>query len=433
MADVRIPGFSNRVARPGDVVFPSPEVLECPYPFYSALRRDAPVYRLPGRDVFFVSRWQDIAYVAAHPELFSAGRGGQASLGLPPGTVAGSACPVADAEQVERSSVKWSSVGLSACDGPEHRAKRSVALKLVAPDRLRGYEPDIERAVSDMIDGFAARGEAELVADFATPLPLRVTCDLLGMPRDDELFLQMMDQVPSSAVRFLSDDERDVRQALGLRLHDHVRRTIVERYENPRADFLSEFIADHVRLAGELPLDYLIVEATTLLFGGLVTTQHMLTNTVFLLLSFPEQLRRVLDDPTLIRPMLDESLRLETPFHLTEMICTADTEIAGVPIPEGAAVYKLWGSGNRDESMFAEPEDFQIGRSGVAKHHLGFGRGSHRCLGAPLALLEGTIAIRALLARLPNLRFAPDKNDWRHVHTTGFRALERLHLRFDPS
>ena len=136
-------------------------------------------------------------------------------------------------------------------------------------------------------------------------------------------------------------------------------------------------------------------------------------------------MQRVLDDPGLIRPMLDESLRIESPFHLTEMICEADTEIAGVPIPAGAAVYKVWGSGNRDEGRFSDPDAFRIRRPGIGKTHLGFGRGSHRCLGAPLALLEGTIAFEVLLSRCRNIRFAPDQNDWTHVHAVSFRSLNR--------
>jgi cytochrome P450 len=324
-------------------------------------------------------------------------------------------------------------VGLSNCDGPEHRLKRSMAPKLVAPERLRRYRSFITTTVNELIDDFIGRGEVEFASEFSTPLPLRVVCEMLGVPRDDALFGRITEQVPASAVRFLSDAEKEVRREVSAEIHEHMRQVIVDRSRHPRDDFLSEFVADHVRRAGTLPLEYVITEATTLLFGGLVTTQHMFTNTMFLLLSHPAEMQRVLDDPALIRPMLDESLRVESPFHLTEMVCEADTEIAGVPIPAGAAVYKVWGSGNRDGDKFPDPDAFRIRRAGIGKTHLGFGRGSHRCLGAPLALLEGTIAFEVLLSRCQNIRFAPNQNDWTHVHAVSFRSLQRLYLQFEEA
>lgn len=407
---------------PADYEFANEEILECPYPFYAALRREAPVYRLPGDDVFFVSRWEDIVYVAEHPELFSATRQPEASavarLAVPP-----QECP---AHAV-------SPIGLSNCDGAEHRLKRSIALRLVAPARLRAYEPYIAQAVDALIDDFAARGEVEFVSAFSTPLPVQVICEMLGVPREDELFGRMMRQVPASAVRFISDEAKEVRRQVGGEIYAFMSREVIDRYERPREDFLSEFVREHVELAGSLPLEYVVTEATTLLFGGLVTTQHMFTNTMCLLIEHPEQLERIRRDPSLIRPMLEESLRIESPFHMTELTCLADTELAGVPIPAGAAVYKIWGSGNRDHERFQDADDFRPGRPGLAKQHLGFGRGNHRCLGAPLALLEGTFAFERLLARLTNLRFADGKNDWAHVHAVSFRSLERLYLQFDPA
>jgi cytochrome P450 len=409
---------------PSQFTFPSAETLECPYPFYAALRREAPVYQPPGQDVFLVSRWKDIVYTVEHPEVFSYARAPEASLGhLPQSTADGS--PPA-------SGCSLSSRSLAMCDGPEHRLKRSVALRLVSADRLRRCTPLIARTVHELIDGFADRGEVEFVSEFAAPLPVRVISTLLGVPRDEELFATMMAQAPSSAVRFLTEPERRLRAQANEQIHEYMRRLVLDRRSNPREDFLTELVQAHARI-GAVPLDYLVTEATTLLFGGLVTTQHMLTNTMFLLVQHPQELARVLADPSLIRPMLDESLRVETPFHFTETVCRATTKLAGVTIPAGAAVYKVWASGNRDEHKFEDAEAFRIGRPGVAKDHLGFGRGAHRCLGAPLALLEGRIAFEILLARCRNIRFSVDKNDWGHVRVPSFRSFNQLHLEFEPA
>ena len=404
--------------RLADFTFPSADTVECPYPFYETMRREEPVHKLPGEDVYFISRWEDIAFVAEHPELFSPERPVVDSLG-------------AASVQGGRARGQVSDTGLSQCNGPEHRLKRSSALKLVSPGRLRRHREFIATTVDDLLDGFIGDGEVEFSSQFAAPLPMAVICEMLGVPRDDDLFGRVMDQVPTSAVRFLSAAARESRALVSTEMHAYMEQVIRERDAAPRDDFLSEFIAEHRRRTGELPLEYLITEATTLLFGGLVTTQHMFTNTMELLLRSPAEMRRVVDDRSLIRPMLEESLRIESPFHLTETICTADTEIDGVMIPAGSAVYKVWGSGNRDEEKFPHADQFRIGRPAVAKTHLGFGRGSHRCLGAPLALLEGTIGFQILLERCGNLRFAPGRNDWRHVPAISFRSLRQLHLTFE--
>jgi cytochrome P450 len=403
--------------------FPSEETLECPYPFYAWMRSEAPVYQLPGHNVFFISRWDDIVSIVDKPELFVPGQAPETALG---------SRSELRALQEAAIGTEFSTRGLSGCVGSEHRLKRGTALKLVAPERLHRYAPFIERTVNELIDGFAHRGEVELVSEFSTPLPVRVVCEMLGVPEDMELFAGMMAQAPNSAARFLSAAELEERESVGSQMGTFMRELILARHADPKDDFISEFVAEHAARTAALPLAYLVLEATTLLFGGLVTTEHMFTNTMQLLLENPEELHRVLDDPSLIRPMLDESLRLEAPFHLTEMVCLADTEVAGVRIPAGAAVYKVWGSGNRDADRFEDPDAFRIGRPGLAKNHLGFGRGTHRCLGAPLALLEGTIAFEALLTRCRNLRFAPGRNDWTHVHVPSFRSLKRLYLEFDP-
>ena len=404
-----------------DHTFPSPDTVECPYPFYSWMRHEEPVYQLPGQNVFFVSRWEDIVQIVDDPEHFSYGRSAEASLG----SRAGAGCPV------DHESSTLSNQGLSLCDGAEHKLKRSLALKLVAPDRLRRYTEFIERTADELIDEFIDHGAMEFVSDFSNPFPVRVVCEILGVPPQEEIFAGVMAQAPSSAVRFLTAPEREQRDQVGQEIYEYMRRLVLERHADPHDDFLTELVHEHAQRAGTLPLEYLVGESITLLFGGLVTTQHMLTNTMFLLIEHPAELQRVLEQPSLVRSMLDESLRVESPFHLTEIVCTADTEIAGVQIPAGAAVYKVWGSGNRDEQRFEDPDDFRIGRPGIAKNHLGFGRGAHRCLGAPLALLEGTIAFRALLSRCRNIRYAPGRNDWSHVDVLSFRSLNQLHLEFD--
>jgi cytochrome P450 len=417
------------IRHPSEIEFPREEFTRCPYAFYEAMRREEPIYRIPGQDAFLVSRWEDIAYVAHHPELFSADAG-EAAQGVSRdemlarfGLTAGEA--------------DFTPLTFSRCDGAEHRAKRVLAAKLVSRERLAAVAPFVERTAHGLIDAFAGRGEVELVSEFSAPLPNLVICELLGMPQDRaDLFMRISQGTPPGSVsRFIPPGEQTARRAQGDELREYIRSQVLDRYRHPRPDdFLSEFVAAHVERRGELDellLTYLTSEASTLLFGGLVTTQHLITNTMWLLLRFPEEHRRVREDRSLIRPMLEESLRVEAPFYITEVRARQDTELAGVSVPAGASVYKIWPSGNHDAAKFDDPDTFRIGRPELAKTHLGFGRGAHLCVGAPLARLEGEIAFAALLDRLRDVRAAP-QNTYEPIDTIAFRSLRELHLEFDP-
>jgi cytochrome P450 len=151
---------------------------------------------------------------------------------------------------------------------------------------------------------------------------------------------------------------------------------------------------------------YLVTEAVNMLGAAIGTTAHFIANTVLLLLLHPDDLSRVREDSSLLRPLLEEALRVESPVQWSGRVATADTELNGVHIPAGSNLLLMWGSANRDAAVFEDPERFWIGRPGVAKAHVAFGYGMHMCLGAPLARLEAETSIELLLARLRNLRLA---------------------------
>src|SRR3954452_3698006 len=148
---------------PADFSLTAEETLECPYPFYAAMRRDEPVHRLPGQDVFLLSRWEDIVQAAEQPDRFSATRTPEdaqpARLAFSP-------------DDAPRSEGGLTVAGLSNSDGAEHHFKRQLALRLISPTRLRAFTPRVRELADELIDGFAARGEVEFVRAFAAPLPL---------------------------------------------------------------------------------------------------------------------------------------------------------------------------------------------------------------------------------------------------------------------
>jgi cytochrome P450 len=183
---------------------------------------------------------------------------------------------------------------------------------------------------------------------------------------------------------------------------------------------------------GDLDLYYLVGEVTTLYQAAYHNTVYMLANTMLLLLENPGELELVLADRSLIRNAIDESLRRESPVQWLQRIVVEDTELGGVQLPEGAVVLILYGSANRDERRFAEPERFQVERSNLLKDQLAFGHGIHMCLGAPLARLEGQVAFEQVLSRLKNLRLSA-KNDFSHIETVNHRGPKHVFIEFEPA
>jgi cytochrome P450 len=395
--------------------YPSPEVVECPYPFYETLRDEAPVHRLPD-GTWLVSRWDDVVRVVRDPETFSndIGPTNDQILGGP--RVGGDA------------SGPWP---LPFTDGERHREQRSFSAKLVVRDRLRWYEPRIVRLVDELIDGFAAQGAVEFRSAFAEPLPRRVMMETFGFPREDEQdFIRWTGGFGPVGAKLASAEEQAAEQQRRLELGDYFRTKILERREQPTDDFLSEIVEVQVARDGELDMPYLLAEVANLFAAGNATTAHMLASAMLLLLQHPAELERIREDRSLIPTMLEEAMRLESPVQWLQRIVTQDTELDGVAIPAGSLVLVLWGAANRDGRKFEDPERFQIDRPSVAKFQTAFGYGIHMCVGAPLARLEGRIAFERLLDRLTNVRLA-DAGPITHIPNVNQRAPSAVHIEFE--
>jgi len=403
---------------PDEFEFPSAELQECPFPFYDALRSEAPVYQLPGRHEYLVSRWEDVTHVAEHPGTFSSA------------LLDGKSSNRVTARMIDEK-FGYSPTGMALCDPPEHKMKRSAGLRLLNADRLKDYEPSIARFSNELIDGFIDKGEVEFVGEYAYWLPIRVIVHILGLPAGDLQKIKRLGDRAGQGARFMTEEELAEETALADELRDYLRRHLLARAETPAGDGLSELIRLQVERDGELNVPYLMSEASTLLFAGNTTTTHMLASAMQLLLQSPEQLERARAERGLIRHVIDETLRLESPVQWTQRTSTEDTTVGGVPIPAGSTLLCVWASGNRDERRFQDPERFDVDRPQVAKHQLGFGRGIHRCLGAPLARLEGEIAFNGLFDRLTDLELKPGANDFAHITVHHMRAPKAVHMTFE--
>jgi cytochrome P450 len=326
-------------------------------------------------------------------------------------------------------------------DPPEHHPKRSLCLPLVSRSRLTVAEPLVRELVDGLIDDFIERGEAEFKSEFADPLPSRVVFRLLGVPDADFPSLQswLDEDTRTLFVHAPKSDGSDgsplIRSAESgdgrAKARKYFEDLIQDRVERPEDDFVSDLVRAKVeRDGGELDLYYLGGELTNLYGAGTFTTSLMIVSTLLLLLEHPEQLARVQADQALLRPAIDESLRVESPVQWLQRYVTQDTVLQGVEIPQGSVVLLAWASGNRDPRRFDDPERFIIDRERVAKDQLAFGRGAHLCLGAPVARLEGRVAFEQLFARLRNIRLS-DRNDYTHLRSVKYRAPAALHIEFD--
>ena len=391
----------------GGYRWPSPEITACPYPFYEALRREAPVYHVPGTQTYLVSRWQDIADVAQHGDLF-----------VQP-TLRPEITPhfAVDFESIER----YTPEAAVTTNGADHRLKRAWNLRLVERDRLRSYEPLITGMVDELIDGFVGDGECEFRRAFADKLPAWVMMDLLGLPREDAVFFQPDESGPDDFLYKLQKLDE---------LNAYVLEQLRERLERPRDDFISELLRAQIERDGCVDINFQIAQTTNLVAAGSETTAHALVSTMRLLCVRPDVTERVRADRSLLRQLVEESIRLEAPVQWLPRVASEDSVVGGVDVPAGATLWLLWGSGNRDAAKFDDPDEFCIDRPNLAKEQLGFGRGPHLCLGAPLARQEMAIAFDRLLTRLENIRVVEERSDLSNVVKEAPSAQEGI---FDPA
>jgi cytochrome P450 len=359
-----------------------------------------------GMQVHLITRHEDIKNVLSDHERFSNGR--------PPGFVVPGAPEVSEEELA--SSRAGNLLGL---DPPEHSRLRRMLTPEFTIRRMKRLAPRIAEIVDMQLDAMEIAGPpADLVDNFALPIPSLVICELLGVPYDDRQDFQ------KRSARQL-DLSLPIPERLELQRRGRVYMTsLVQRArQRPGEDILGMLIREH---GDELTDDELIGVASLLLLAGHETTSNMLGLGTLALLRHPEQLAAVRDDPDAVGPAVEELLRwLSIVQTAIPRITTTDVEIAGVKIPAGKLVFASLPSGNRDPDFIDSPELLDIRRG--AAGHLAFGHGVHHCLGAPLARMEMRMAFPALLRRFPNLALAEDFGDvqFRSFHFIyGLKSLE---------
>ena len=311
-------------------------------------------------------------------------------------------------------------------DEPEHRLHRALVSPTFRSKVLEQWEGDlVQRVVNELIDGFAGRGEADLVQEVTFNFPVQVIAQILGLPRSDfPTFQRWAIEITSVA----SNWERGVAASAALR--DYFADVLAERRRRPAQDLISDLLVAEVdgrRLGDEEIYSFLRL----LLPAGVETTYRASGNLLYGLLTNPDQLRAVIDDRSLLPDAFEETIRWEPPVTVILRRATRDTELAGVHIEEGADVALLLGSANRDERKYEHPERFDIFRA--SRQSVGFGFGVHVCLGMHLARMETRVAMNTMFDRLPDIRLdaAPDQD--LHIKGMAFRSPIALPVAFTPA
>jgi cytochrome P450 len=350
------------------------------------------VYWVESLKSWAVSRYEDVAYIAKNTQLFS-------SAPIIP-AILGDQNPVPE--------VNW----MISADPPAHTALRKLVNKAFTPRMVAALEPRIREIVAQLLDQIAEKGgEFDLVHDFSTPLPLMVIAQMLGIEpeRYREFKRWSDDMIRATGGEEVSPAERERLRGSMDDLRNYFEDAIAERRQHPREDLISALVRaeeDHHQLTAREVLAMCLL----LLLGGNETTTNLIGSTVLTLLSHPAELAKVRADLTLVPQMIEEMLRYEAPAQALLRQATADTKIAGSTIPAGSGVMILYGSANRDERQFPNPDVFDVTRN--PQEHLAFGFGIHYCIGAPLARLEARIAMDAFLRRFPKVALCEQRREW---------------------
>ncbi|MEU0375311.1 cytochrome P450 [Streptomyces sp. NPDC006283] len=390
-----------------------------PHPVYAALRDTAPVCPMKpphGVETYLITRYEDARAALSDPRLSKDMYGGMDAYRRIFGD----------------SSVSLDDNMLNA-DAPKHTRLRKLVNSEFTPRRVEALRPKIQDIVDRLLDACPTGEALDLLPAFAFPLPITVICELLGVPPEERTHMQHLST--TVAQTGFSKESKQAQQKAEEDLHAYFTDLIARKHEHPGEDLLSA-LTEAQGKDGGLTENELVSTAFLLMFAGHKTTAYLIGNAVYHFLANPAQLRAVQEDPELVGPAVEELVRYDGSVEsATFRYATEDVEIGGTRIPKGALVQIALLSANRDPLKFDAPDEFDVRRPGNAQSaHLGFGHGSHYCLGAPLARLEMQLALTSLFSRFPGIALAaPEAGPkWMEVPFPAFRGLAELPVVLAP-
>jgi pimeloyl-[acyl-carrier protein] synthase len=390
----------------------SPEFQSNPYAYYHGLRDAMPIYHWEHWQMWFLSRYNDCVAVLKDSRF---GR----ELDDPSFRM-----QIPDSQRVL---VEMQRDWMLLRDPPSHTRLKMLAHKAFTPRTVERMRSNIEALTDNLLDAIQDTHKLDLIADLASPLPVTVIADLIGVPHEDRPTFQRWSQALAFTLELVDDPQiYDAASVVTEEFSAYLRDLIAERRKHPQEDFLTALIAakehDDVLTESEM-----IATIILLLVAGHETTVNLIGNGTQALLHHPDQWEKLKADPSLVRNAVEEMLRYDSPVQLTARIAHEDVTVDGQAIPKGGQVALLLGAANRDPQQFPDPDKFDITRTGADKH-IGFGNGIHFCLGAPLARVEAEIAFKSILRKLPNLALTDQAPTYRSTYV--LRGLASLPLTF---
>jgi cytochrome P450 PksS len=389
----------------------SPDFKANPFPFYARLRSEVPVYRtkLPDqRSAWLVTRYPDVVALLKD-DRFSKDQMTARDLPWIPGMF----------KPLIRNMLDL--------DAPDHTRLRGLVQKAFMPRLIENLGQRIQALADELLGRVQSHGRMDLIYDYALQIPTTIIAEMLGVPQKDRLKFHRW----SSGAISASASRWGILAAIPpmMAFMRYVRSLIKARRANPEDDLITALV--RAEEAGDkLSEDELLAMVVLLLIAGHETTVNLIGNGTLALLENPDQLDRLRKDSTLIKAAIEELLRYTGPLETaTERFAREDTTVAGVTVSRGELVFAVLASANRDEQQFEHADRLDLGRE--PNPHVAFGQGIHYCLGAPLARLEGKIAIATLLRRTANLKLAVPANAIRWKRGLVLRGLESLPVVFN--
>lgn len=388
-----------------------------PQALYEQMRDETPIYRavgpVTGNNFWFFTRYDDCVSILKNDQAI--GKEFRKHL---PAEVANKWGPPPDPNDV----FEVVNHHLLDLDPPDHTRLRGLVHKAFTPRVIENLRPRIQQIADDLIDQMQGTGQADLINAFSFPLPITVIAEMLGIPAADRDKFRDW----TRTLLFVPDADENRRAAIEFGMY--MNSMIDERRENPQDDVLTGLIQAE-ESGDRLDRMELLSMLFLLLVAGHETTVNLIANGTLLLLQHPDQMQKLKNDPALIRPAIEEMLRYNGPVETTTFRWTfEDVEIGGVTIPAGDVVLPALLAANRDPAYFENPNVFDITREN--NKHIAFGMGIHYCLGAPLARMEGAIAINTLLKRLPNLQLAVDVDDLQWNESILLHGMKEMPVTF---
>lgn len=393
----------------------SPEFKANPFAFYARLRQEAPVLetKIGNKPVWLITRYEDVKNLMMDERFVKDTDNVQEANGFIEGWMP--------------DFIKAMQNNMLDMDAPDHTRLKNLVHTAFTPRRIQQMEARIESLAETYLKEAKAKGEVDLVKDYALPIPATVIAEILGIPSSDmgkfhrwsSSIINLGDVNILNMLKMMPNMWQFVR---------YVRKQLELRQDHPKDDLLTALVQAEAE-GDKMSMDEAVAMVILLLIAGHETTVNLIASGTYTLLENPEQLALLRQDPSLMKSAVEELLRFTVPVETgTERYAREDVTLHGVTIPQGSLTFAVIASANRDETVFENPNTLDITRS--PNRHLSFGHGIHYCLGAPLARMEGSIALNKLVQDAPKLRLGLPANEitWRGGMI--LRGLKELPVKF---